>query len=664
MSDPLEIFESIVDQELVRREQQKAPVLERPIVPWEEWIASEYYSGPFSTILFPFWKAEIRDFLNSNHNEWVVTGCIGGGKTTAVECLITRKLYELSCWNHPQRLFGLSDVSKIVFAYLSVSQKQAALAGFSELRDYLDATQYFREVFPRRQDVSTTIEFPQKKIIVISGSSSGQGQDVLSLHLFGAFLDEANYYKSSGGGQPGDLKVAHDVYNKTTYRRRSRYLTHGTDYSFSALVSSAEHDLSFTETRIKQARELGEKQKVTLVRPWLAKPAGTYSSETFLVFTGSDKTEPAILDKTYDFIDAFAGYTEYTSLVMDLVSRPGATPQSVFDGLPLELQHYVLAVPIDFHTDFKKDLYTALKDIAGHSVAPASKFFQSTPLWMRSCQAVPELRHPFTKDILQITTNTTPTLLDYFIPDVLFDPVTKMFRRHPHAKRFVHIDQSTKIDPTGVGMVHIADWVDTPMLPGFLQPIVEVDFVLRITNTKHPDSIALGKIVSFFLHLEQEYQVKYGRISYDKAASDFQIQLLESQHIPAGRTSVDADDKAWLDTANLLEEGRLWQYYYDPLKQEFFKLVHDRVKHKVDHPTQSYKDVSDGLVGAINDCLLNSKGGAISGMDRVQSTSVLSPGAREVERPMAEADWLLVGYERKFGKVRTVVDDKDSPRRR
>lgn len=654
------LLDDLLGQEIERREKLKDPVLERDIIPWSDWIASEYYAGPFASILYPFWKAEIGDFLASEHNEWVVTGCIGGGKTTAVECLIVRKLYELSCWNHPQRLFGLSDVSKIVFAYLSVSQKQANLAGFSELRDYLDATPYFREVFPRRQEVTTTIEFPQKKIIVISGSSAGQGQDVLSLHLFGAFLDETNYYKSAGGGQPGDLKVAHDVYNKTTYRRRSRYLTHGKDYSFSALVSSAEHDMSFTETRIKQARDLGEKQKVTLVRPWLAKPEGTYSKDTFLVFTGTDKTEPSMLDNTYDYLDAFAGHTEYSSLVLSLVSQPGATVQTVYDSLPVELRHYVLAVPTDFYTDFKKDLYTALKDVAGHAVAPAHKFWTSTPLWMRSCQAVPELRHPFTKDIVQVTISTPPTLLDYFIPEVLFDPATKMFRRHPLAKRFVHIDQSTKIDPTGVGMVHIADWVDDPMLPGLPVPVVEVDFVLRIVNTKHPDSISLAKILAFFLSLRDTYDVHYGKISYDKAASDFQLQMLEMQHIPTGRTSVDIDDKPWMDVARLLEDGRLWQYYYEPLRSEFFELDHDRAKHKVDHPTRNYKDVSDGLVGAVNDCLSNSRGEAVSGMERVQTSSMLTMNERVAEdADVDDGSWLTARYERKYGKIASVADDRD-----
>ena len=86
--------------------------------------------GPLAKDLYPYWKHEIIRYCNSPKPELVITGSIGVGKSWVSLAIFIRKLYELSCYDHPQRLFSLSDLSDIVFAYLSINITHAERTGF------------------------------------------------------------------------------------------------------------------------------------------------------------------------------------------------------------------------------------------------------------------------------------------------------------------------------------------------------------------------------------------------------------------------------------------------------------------------------------------------------------------------------------------------------
>ena len=100
-------FEGITDFRGIGKEAK----LVRNIVPIESWLNEEFYSGPSSYQIYPYWKQAIIKVFNSPEriNEVILGGSIGTGKTTIACYMIAYKLYELSCYYPPQALYNLMN---------------------------------------------------------------------------------------------------------------------------------------------------------------------------------------------------------------------------------------------------------------------------------------------------------------------------------------------------------------------------------------------------------------------------------------------------------------------------------------------------------------------------------------------------------------------------
>ena len=659
-SNPFQVLLELLQAEQLNRTDNN-PEQIGPILTWDEWIEAPYYSGNFSNELYPYWKKKISEFFARKCTELVITGCIGGGKTWASNALIAYEIYVLSRYKYPQRLFSLGSNSTLLFAYLTTTQKQAQLAGFAELRDAMDSMPYFQKEFVRNMEISTVLDWPSHKIKVVGGSSA---QDVISMNLFGIILDELNFYRKGGSGSVGDVQKAQEDYANTTHRRRSRFVHGGIDYSFSILISSATIDSSFTNKRIKEGIENEQlKQMVVDVKQWTAKEGvDKFSDEKFAVFAGNEVTDPKLIETPVDFLDICLGDVEEIERISEALNIPDVTIEDVLDSLSSPYREKCLLIPIDFLMDFKTDLLKAIQNIAGMSVGDSGKFFTSNLLWNASCSSVPELKHPFTREIIPITTLTPYRMEDSFLPDVLFNPETKAFWRHPNSKRYVHIDQSETGDLTGVGMVHFVELYTADS--GLRLPRLEIDFALGITNTAKPDRIDLAKVLDFFIGLRRDYKVKYGKISYDKYASNYQIQMLDRMFIPTGLTSVDKDDVPWKMFRSLLDERRFNQYFHSAFKTEIFGLVHNRAKQKVDHTSSGTKDISDGVVGAVFDCISDIDNKMLELPDAYkQNLKLFGPNRKSGNFVISDkSDWIFSDYEQASGKKVASIQDADKLR--
>ena len=86
-------FEGITDFRGIGKEAK----LVRNIVPIESWLNEEFYSGPSSYQIYPYWKQAIIKVFNSPEriNEVILGGSIGTGKTTMIGKLglLLRKKY-------------------------------------------------------------------------------------------------------------------------------------------------------------------------------------------------------------------------------------------------------------------------------------------------------------------------------------------------------------------------------------------------------------------------------------------------------------------------------------------------------------------------------------------------------------------------------------------
>jgi hypothetical protein len=561
----------------------------------DKWLNSRYYLGPYASSMYPFWKKEIADFAGNNKNEWVVTGSIGTGKSTAGIASLLWKLTYLSSFKHPQRLFKLADPSRIFFAYLSVSQNQAEITGFAQLRDMIDASPYFREKCPRDKSVDSILRFPDLGIYIVSGSNA---LSVIGTNLLCCLFDEANFARDGGSSKAGSIDKAQDIYKEITDRRRSRFLRGGVDPGFSILVSSSTTQSSFTESRIKLAN-FGT--KVTSAALWDAKPQGTYSNVTFPVFIGNERDDPFIVNDPKDLIQLMDELPDLKPIRDFIAEGELSDPSKAVDLLPVSMQKAFVRVPLDFRASFEDNIIKGLRNIAGVSTSPTGRLFTSYPIWNASCK--PELKHPFTKAEVSVGLKTHGAVIDYFIPSVLFNADGTMVR-HPDAHRYVHIDQSVANDSTGIAIVHLAGWaIDTDTL--LRRPIIETDLLLAIKPPPAPDRLSIAKVRQFIFHL-REMGMPIAKVSTDQFQSEDNRQILESNGIPTERISVDADDQPYITVCDLLYDSRIHQYEYPILRQEFMNLEHDRDRKKVDHPdknpdgTKGSKDVSDALAGSVH----------------------------------------------------------------
>ncbi len=484
----------------------------RPIVPIEEWLESEYYLGPDHVRLYDFWKEQIAEiFRESNrYNEVIITGSIGIGKSTAALVILLRRLYEISCFTNIPPLFDLMATSDIYFIYFSLTKMQAQATGFGQLRSMIDSIPYFQRDFPRNVKKSSRIDFVQAPLKITYGSGTSHA---ISMNLMGSILDEANFF-SSESQDPNIVQNYSKItklYSSIITRGQSRFLNKGIDHSISILISSATVTSSFIERRIFAAAGSSH-TKVVDARLWEVKPKGTYSSEYFYVFQGSELVDPRVVEDVMDVLelsDALGfkhpyGLSNSTEIV---------EIDKVVDMLPFEYRCKFHRVPVDFRRSFSDaNIFSALQDILGVSVSSTNKLFTSR----KAFKAVlsDKLYHPFVRDVLTVSTDDALSFGDFILD--------KWVPRYTDKPRFIHIDQSTTGCSTGVAMCHLETWeeaadlFDTDLVAfDKANLIVVMDLHVRIDPPKKPAELDIKKVRDLIFYLRENYKISYGMISYD-----------------------------------------------------------------------------------------------------------------------------------------------------
>ena len=557
----------------------------REIVPIERWLEDSFYSGPDAMRIYPYWKDVLCELFkkDSNYSEVIFSGSIGTGKSTISIYAMLRKLYEMSCYENVAGLYNLMRTSMIAIIYFSVSRTQAELTGYGQMKSIFDSIPYFRKYFNRNEKVNSMIVLPER-MLVLSGSDTSHA---IGMNLIGSILDEANFHQgettnANAGSMQSYSKVA-DMYASLVARGRSRFMFGGKNNSLSCLVSSATHASSFTEKRIQIAKN--DPTNSTLVacpKLWEVKPEGAYSPKRFYVFTGNDSMDPKIIESTADIDEVKE--TLHMSIHNDNIEE-GA--KKIMELHP----DAMVSVPVDFKQDFYNDLFKSLQDLAGVSTSPTGVLFSSKPTYNKCISPVCE--HPFTRETFTIATRSKIRVEDYLKKDFRFiDP------QKPH---YIHVDQSKTGDSTGLSMVHLDSFRTDEF--GYKQPVIFTDFKLRIVPPRKPQEISITRVRQFFNFLRDYMHINIRTISYDQYASDEALQVLQEEGFNAKYQSVDRTDKAYLNVCNLIYEGRIMDYNYEPFNDEWFYLQHIKEKRKVDHVVGKSKDVSDAWVGAIQNCI-------------------------------------------------------------
>lgn len=599
------LFERIADFRGIGKEAK----LVREVVPIETWLNEEFYSGPSSSQLYPYWKNAIIKVFNSPKriNEVIITGSIGTGKSTAAIYMIAYRLYELSCYYPPQALYNLMNNSKILFAYFNITKDLAGQVGFSQLRDLIDTIPYFQNIFKRNERINSILEWPQSRIYMKPASTSN---DVLGMNLISFFVDEANFFKGDGASSTGNSindvqSKARILYNSVRTRGKSRFVVNNEDYTFNVLVSSSMYESSFTEDRIKESAG-DDNVMVFDAKIWEVKNVDTYSKEKFVVFSGNELIDPVICNSVAE-VNYIRAHYRLPEVKCD---TPNEAIQDIQD---YDIKKRFIEVPMNFKKEFEGNIIQALQDIAGVPVAATGKLFSNRDSYSR---ALTGEESPFTQDQIVISTNANTTIQDYFKKDWRPKDLAK--------KRFIHFDQATSGDSYGAAQCYI----DSVTYDEYGLPKVNIkfDWMIRINPPKPPHKIDLAKVRSIIPWQEKMFGISYGMISYDTFQSAEAVQDLDKSGYPVQFRSVDKSDKEYLDLTELYYQGRIHHYRNEWYEKELFNLNWYRAQGKVDHPSVKEggtKDVSDAVCGSV-------------------ANALEYPAVEEIQRE-SDIDWFLKG---------------------
>lgn len=541
--------------------------------------------------------------VDTNHT-YLCDGFINhntGKSTVALFCMI-RKLYEISCYENIAGLFNLMPDTTIAFIYFSLSRETAERTGFGELRNYIDTIPYFNDYFLRNKNKNSELLFPEN-VLIYSGSSQLHSTGV---NMLGCILDEANFRSQKAQiknlANSVDTGKVSAMYSSILQRGASRFLFKGYNHSLCILVSSSTVSNSFTEQRKKAA--LTDKHCLIVnARLWDVKPKGTYSDEGFWVFVGSELLEPCIVETVAD-IYAFTDTLGLPRGDVDPSEYEEEIIQDIIEGLSDVYRSSFTWVPKDFKKKYQDDIYMALQDISGISVAPTGRLFNSKPAYRRALTKM--LTHPFTKESIILSTGDNLNLMDYLRKD--YFPIMR------DKTRYFHFDQSLTRDWTGAASVFLDHFEEDPSTH-VLMPHYMVDVMLSAKPPKLPSKISISKCSQLVYLWRDYFKIPVGKVTYDSYASAGIIQTLQSDGFIAETLSVDRTSEQYIYMINCFLNGQIKIYQHDRFEFELFDLILDRVHNKVDHSPVFYsvednenktqgghKDITDGVAGALWNC--------------------------------------------------------------
>lgn len=574
-----------------------------PPVDIRTFIENEYYLG--LTVgerndddIFPTWAEVMEELFDPDTNIWefLLSGSIGTGKTTAAALAFVFKIYQLSCLRNPQRFYGLLPDHPIVFGLYNVFKYKVRTTSFAYVEAFVNSSPYFRERFPRDIRKTSELVFP-RAVRVLHGASD---LHALGENLFAVMIDETDFMKA--GATDEDRGQAYKLYTATMRRMESRFMQKGGDIpGILIMISSKTSKGSFIEQRIedkgKDPKTLVADKTLWEVKPW------RYGEARFPVFVGDQYHDPRLL-------------TEEEA-----------------EGL----KGKVVWVPVEHTLAFKEDLEGALRDIAGVATVTDVPFIPSRE-HIHGC-IDKEREHPFTKMDFSITIADPTPVEDYFKHRSMLRVSSSQFtpRVRPGVRRYIHLDLGVTGDSVGFAMGHIAGMkvvkraVTDPEAEGFEYetrvPLIYIDLILRIVPT--PGTRIDFQKVRDFIYALRGYGFGIALVTLDGWQSEDSMQQFikqgfESEILSMDRLPKDKEGHPYSYLRQAILEDRISYYAHPMFLTETINLQriilatttaqNPRNRWKVDHPplmlnldghkVRGSKDTADAVGGVVRHCMV------------------------------------------------------------
>lgn len=566
---------------------------ERKPVSIDEFLDNDFYLGKVGASIYSTWRNDLRHVLSpyENINEWIISGSIGAGKTYSAVIALLYKIYYLQCLRDPQKFYGLGAGSPIIFGLFNVFKYLAQSTSYQYLLTWIrDLSPFFRSLRmtgdKKKESDKAVLDLP-KGVGIALGSTA---INALGQNLLGGLADEAEFGKQHSLTHQERSQIA-DLYFAVKNRMNSRFMqAGGINPGLLILVSSARDEEGFLAKHTK-ATQHEATTRVSSYALWEVKKHIYEKSPRFKVVVGDKLNRSYILEP---------GSEE---------PRPNAK---------------VVEVPVEFRSTFVYDIDGSLRDIAGVTTYGNRLFLERRDLLLQSIEESRPRRHPFTKDVLEVSIDQPEGIEDYFDAAQaieIADRTNKLYRPKffPSAERFIHVDLAKNKDYLGFAMACIAEErlvtrYNHEGLPVRVRDYVPfVDMMIRIKPTQG-SQIDFAKVRRFIFFLISTCRYRVKGVSYDSWQSTDSIQIFTKEGIESKEYSLDRKPGPYRMFRSVIMEKRLDAYYYEPFVSEITKLEDhtDGEKGKFDHADGQFKDVSDAVCGAVINAL-TAKGVTITG---------------------------------------------------
>lgn len=574
-------------------------------VDFKTFVTSDKYMGV--TNIYPFWMRELADF-GPNISSLLLTGSLGGGKSTLANLALCYRLYLLFLHGDVARYFHMVPGSPISFLYFSVSMSIAKKSGFQQLRNFIDQSRWFKENYPRNKKVDSSILFSNN----VSVDYASNEQHAIGRNVAGFILDEANFRKGVGEGVAEEYSEVSRLAQQLEDRQFSRFAEGGVLKSFSCYVSSASFSSSFIDTK-KAEIEKDPHGKVITAVAYKITPE-KYSGKTFEVFCGHGQLSPCIVQSS----------THKKSLIA-ATKLPASMARKLFETPPLELK-----------SQFQKNIYLAIQNHCGRSTAMRGTFITNYDIVRKSYDG--SLPSPFLQDSIILSN----------LDDVRISSIIDWSRfESPDAPHSLYLDLSLTGDPGSLCCVRY-DGTDKAGLKHHTHV-----FTLRLDPPEYPAMIRISKVEDFVLEFAEH--VNLAAFGSDQFQSAMIRQNISSAlSLPDIRLSLDSSDVPHLLWLAAMVDKRFRMRYYEDVDLEIREAVHDVKRHKVVKRDGTHDDQFQTLVGAFY--LSDTVGSTAGSLDDLLGPSVNLVGKNAFSRML---DKMGMSSVLNRGAVRVYAEKKE-----
>jgi hypothetical protein len=528
--------------------------LNKEMVGPEEFFCSPEYMNA-QNVLYPVILDAMIKICSGKYEyeECLLTGGIGAGKSTVAVYVMAWTVYLLSCYKSPQLTFGLDPASELLIVFQSLNATLAKAVDYNRFRALVEQSPYFQRYFPFDKNIESELRFPNRIIVKpVSGEETAAiGQNVIS-----AIIDEINFMevteKSRKSIDGGTYNQALALYNSISRRRKSRFMSGGKLPGMICIVSSKRYPGQFTDEKEaeaeRQVQETGTSniyvydKTIWQVKPW------EFSGKTFNLFVGDETRKPRILEN--EIINA-------------------------------KDKHLINEIPIEYKDEFQRDMYGALRDIAGHSTLS---------------------KHPFLMNVEAVSAcfNTCRSILSR--SDIDFEHAKlKVLQGHVRDlqyPRFVHIDLAVTGDSAGMAMGYVDKFVNINRGDEIeVLPHIVMDFTLEIIPPKGGE-IVFSKIRNI-IYAFSKLGIPIKWVSFDQFQSRDSMQILQQKGYTVGPQSMERTPLPYEMLKTALYDGRVSIPEHPKLLHELKTLERDAQTGKIDHAVNSSNDIADALAGVV-----------------------------------------------------------------